>query len=116
MKKSLLALFAFLCFSSLALAAPPRTGQTVVDDDPAVEIGSAVGRVSLTLVNTSATVIAFCGPLGIDATDGLPLLPNSSFTFNESNAAFFSVPPATTAIYCVTASGSTTIGFWETVR
>jgi hypothetical protein len=116
MKKSLLALFAFLCFSSLALAAPPRTGQTLIDDDPAVEIGSPVGRVSLTLVNTSTTVTAYCGPLGIDATDGMPLLPVSSFTFNESNAAFFAVPAATTTIVCLTASGSTTIGFWETVR
>jgi hypothetical protein len=114
--KTLLALVLFLCVSTLALAAPPRTGQVLIDDDPAVVIGSSVGRVSLTIVNTSTTVTAYCGPLGIDATDGMPLLPVSSFTFNEANAAFFAVPAATNDVYCITASGSTTIGFWETVR
>jgi len=63
---------------------------------------AGVGRVAVTLANTSANTIFF-GVSAVSTTTGMPLLPNSSMTLNT-----------TAAIYAIAASGTNIIGVTET--
>jgi hypothetical protein len=108
MRKALIA----LVFSGVAFAGPPRFGKVTVGTT-AVEVGSADGRVSLTIVNEGLTDV-HCGLAGLSAAAGSVLVQagGGSLTIDSGGSPL----SAESRIYCLTAAGTSTVSYLEGTR
>lgn len=113
LKAILFTILALLVFAKFASAASFRTDQNALSTTAEI-VGNTAGRVSILIQNHDTSINVFCGPTsGVTTSNGFRIAPGAAVRIGTmtDGAAVAGAP-----VYCISASGTPTVSFLESVK